>query len=428
MNKQTITVGLVALVLGLGAGIIGTSSWMGTTEPGHNDRDEHADDDDHGEQAGDDEDGGHGDHDDHAGEDGPGDEPVVRLSNDERERFGIKVAIAAPGNLTTQISLPGEIVLNADRVAHIVPRVEGIVRSVSKSLGDPVEQGEVMAVLESRELAEAKSEDIAAEERLALAQANFTRAEQLRTKGISSEEDYLTAKQQLAEAGIEHRKTEAGLYALGLTADQVQNVSAESDATFSVYELKAPFSGTIVDKHISIGELVDSKSEVFTLADLSSVWVDISVYQKDLAHVRKGMGVTISAGAGMPHAQGTITYMAPVVDQKTRTALARVVLPNPDGRLRPGLFVSAEIALGQESAAVVIPKSAVQRMDEEPVVFLDEAEGFTPALVSLGRSNQSHVEILSGLAAGQRYVTQGAFELKAKIVTSGLDAHAGHGH
>jgi cobalt-zinc-cadmium efflux system membrane fusion protein len=140
------------------------------------------------------------------------------------------------------------------------------------------------------------------------------------------------------------------------------------------------------------------------------------------------MGVAISAGAGMPHAQGTITYMAPVVDEKTRTALARVVLPNPDGRLRPGLFVSAEIAIGQESAAVVIPKSAVQRMDEESVVFLDKAEGFTPALVSLGRSNQSHVEVLSGLAAGQRYVTKGAFELKAKIVTSGLDAHAGHGH
>jgi cobalt-zinc-cadmium efflux system membrane fusion protein len=130
----------------------------------------------------------------------------------------------------------------------------------------------------------------------------------------------------------------------------------------------------------------------------------------------------------MPYAQGTIAYVAPVVDEKTRTALARVVLPNPDGQLRPGLFVNAEISVGQESASVVIPKSAVQRMGEKTVVFLDTPDGFKPAPVSLGRSNEARVEVLSGLVAGQRYVTQGAFELKAKIVTSGLGAHAGHGH
>ncbi len=422
MSRQTLAVGLVALVLGLGAGIIGTSSWMGTTEPGHNDRDEDAGHDDHDEHADDD------DHDEHAGEDGHSEEPVLRLSDDERQRFGVKVAIAAPGNLTTQISLPGEIVLNADRVAHIVPRVEGIVRSVSKSLGDPVEEGEVMAVFDSQELAEAKSEDIAAEERLALARANFTRAERLQEKRISSEEDYLTAKQQLAEAEIEHRKTEARLYALGLTAKQVKNVSAESDETFSVYELRAPFAATIVDKHVSIGELVDPSNEVFTLADLSSVWVDIRVYQKDLHHVHTGQLVRITPSGSLDRAEGTIFFLAPIVDEKTRTALARVVLPNPDGEWRPGLFVSAEIAIETESTVPVVPKSAIQRIGQEPVVFVDAADGLRAVPVLLGRSNASHVEVLSGLAAGQRYVTEGAFELKAMITTSGLDAHAGHGH
>ncbi len=140
------------------------------------------------------------------------------------------------------------------------------------------------------------------------------------------------------------------------------------------------------------------------------------------------MVVAISAGVGIPYAEGTIAYVAPVVDEKTRTAQARVVLSNADGRLRPGLFVNAEISVGQEVASVVIPKSAVQRMGEKSVVFLDTTEGFKPAPVSLGRSNELLIEIVSGLAAGQRYVTHGAFELKAKIVTSGLGAHAGHGH
>jgi len=202
----------------------------------------------------------------------------------------------------------------------------------------------------------------------------------------------------------------------------------ETEEKLAWYPLRAPFDATVIEKHLALGEKHSDEFGAFTVADLSTVWVAIAVYQKDLAYVRKGMEVTISAGAGMPHGQGTIAYVAPVVDEKTRTALARVVLPNPDGQLRPGLFVNAEISIGQERAPVVIPKSAVQRMGEQTVVFLDASEGFKPKPVSLGRSNESRVEVLAGLAVGQRYVVEGAFELKAKIVTSGLGAHAGHGH
>jgi len=194
------------------------------------------------------------------------------------------------------------------------------------------------------------------------------------------------------------------------------------------YPLRAPFDGTVIEKHLTLGEKHSDDFGAFTVADLTSVWINISVYQKDLPNVRKGMSVTVSGGGGMPSVEGIVAYVAPVVNEKTRTALARVVLPNHDGTLRPGLFVNARITIGAETASVVVPKSAVQRMGEQPVVFLDTSEGFKPAPVALGRSNETRIEILSGLAAGQRYVTQGAFELKAKIVTSGLGAHAGHGH
>ncbi len=156
-------------------------------------------------------------------------ETRIDLSAQAAEQAGIEVREAGEQRITQTITLRGEIVLNADAVAHIVPRVEGIVRTVNTRLGDHVGADEVMAVLESRELSEAKSDDIAAEQRLELAAANFARVEALKAKGISSEEDYLKAKQQSAEAEIEHRKTEARLHAFGLTQEQVENVANEPD-------------------------------------------------------------------------------------------------------------------------------------------------------------------------------------------------------
>ncbi|MCP4246762.1 MAG: efflux RND transporter periplasmic adaptor subunit [bacterium] len=202
----------------------------------------------------------------------------------------------------------------------------------------------------------------------------------------------------------------------------------EAEERLAWYPLRAPFDGTVIERHLTLGEKHSDEFGAFTIADLTSVWANLAVYQKDLPYVREGLEVTFAVGGGMPQVRGRIAYLAPVVDEKTRTALARVVLPNDRGDLRPGLFVSAELSIGQEHAPVVVPKSAVQRMGEQSVVFLDTDEGFTPAPVALGRSNESGIEILSGLAVGQRYVTEGAFELKAKIVTSGLGAHAGHGH
>jgi cobalt-zinc-cadmium efflux system membrane fusion protein len=194
------------------------------------------------------------------------------------------------------------------------------------------------------------------------------------------------------------------------------------------YPLRAPFEGTVIEKHLALGEKHGDESDVFTIADLSSVWVDISVYQKDLPSVKKGQSVRISAGEGTPSTLGTISFVAPIVDEKTRTALARVVLPNPQGEWRPGLFVTAELSVGDETAPVVISKTAMQRVAGDTVVFIEMDGGLEPVPVRVGRTNTTHAEILSGLQSGQRYVAEGAFELKAKIVTSGLGAHAGHGH
>ncbi|MGB2823719.1 MAG: efflux RND transporter periplasmic adaptor subunit, partial [Phycisphaerae bacterium] len=200
------------------------------------------------------------------------------------------------------------------------------------------------------------------------------------------------------------------------------------DEQLGLYSLRAPFDGTIIRKHIALGEMLADDADVFLIADMSTVWVDLSVYQKDLPYVRRGQTVHITVGPGAPHVEGKISFVSPIVDETTRTCPARVVLPNPNGALRPGLFVTAEVAVDESDARVLLPKDAVRRIGDESVVFVPTSEGLAPKPVRLGGSSRTHVEIVSGLDAGEKYVAQGTFELKAKIVTSGLGAHAGHGH
>jgi len=366
------------------------------------------------EEAGHDE---HG-HDEHADE--------VSLKDGEAEEFGIEIAQAGPGALVQHVELPGELVINADRQAHVVPRVAGIVREVRKKLGDRVRKGELMAVLESRELADAKAEYLAGKERYDLAQLNFQREERLWKKKVSAEQEYLDARQTMVEARIAKRLAEQKLHTLGYSEAYLSKLPDHPDMTYTRYEIRAPFDGVVIQKHISLGESLGNDSEVFVVADLSSVWADISVYQKDLVKVQPGQKVHIEIGHGVPDVSGRIAYVGPLVGEETRTALARVVLPNPDGKLRPGMFITAQVETASLEVPMVVPKTALQTVEGRTVVFVKEADGFKPQPVTLGRTNTTRVEVVSGLNAGQTYVSYGAFTLKAQLSKGAFGD--GHNH
>jgi cobalt-zinc-cadmium efflux system membrane fusion protein len=192
------------------------------------------------------------------------------------------------------------------------------------------------------------------------------------------------------------------------------------------YPLKTLIGGVVITKHITRGEPVSQDAEVFVVADLTEVWIHISVYQKDLPLIRIGQPVVVSAGHGLHEAEGKISYIAPVVDEETRTAAARVVLPNPDGLWRPGLFVTVQIQVDRTEAPVAVPRTALQRIDGETVVFVAQEEGFIPRRIEIGRQGEGIVELESGLAPGERYVSAGGFALKAEL--SREESSAGHGH
>lgn len=370
----------------------------------------------------------HAEHDEHAeeeGQEGHGEE-IVLLSDAELREFGITLKTAQAGTLNQHIELPGEIVLNSDRIAHVVPRVAGIVREVRATVDDQVEKGQLLAVLESRELADAKASYLAAVERETLAQANFKREERLWGKKVTSEQEYLDARQALAEARITKNSAEQQLHALGCSDNDLRTLTSSEHASFTHYTITAPFAGTVIERHITFGENVGAEAGVFTIADLSTVWANINIYQKDLVSIRKGQTVGIEIGHGIPSVEGKIAWVGPQVDEGTRTAKARIVLPNPDGSLRPGLFVTAKVAVGSSPAGLVVPKSALQTFEGKTVVFVRTDKGFEPKPVELGRENGTMVEILSGLVTGQTYAAEGSFTLKAQLSKGAFGD--GHNH
>lgn len=188
----------------------------------------------------------------------------------------------------------------------------------------------------------------------------------------------------------------------------------ESSDSLVRYELKTLINGIVIAKHLTIGEAVGPDKQAFLIADLSTVWVDLSVYQKDLAEVAMGQAVRIHAVQQGPDAEGTISYITPVVDQVTRTATARVVLPNPDRKWLPGMFVTGH-TLDERGAAVAIVPSALQTLDGKAVVFVETSSGFAPREVTLGRQGETLVEVLAGLSPGERFVSKNSFLLKAEL-------------
>ncbi len=192
----------------------------------------------------------------------------------------------------------------------------------------------------------------------------------------------------------------------------------------SWYSLRAPLNGTVISKHLSLGESVEIGEDVFVVADLSTVWVDFRVHQKDLAIVAPGHPIVIEFGS--KRVEGTISYLSPIVDSDTRTALARVVLPNPDGYFRPGTFVSGNVTSPPSDVALMIDKSALQYIDDHPCVFTYDGHAFEKRNVMLGRSDGQHVEITAGLQAGVDVVTKNAFRIKAESLKDTMAG--GHGH
>ncbi|MET3493211.1 efflux RND transporter periplasmic adaptor subunit [Variovorax boronicumulans] len=392
---------------------------------GHADGEHHeegkAEDKDHGHDHGHEEAKGHGDkehHGDEAKEKGTageakaasnehkeGEEEKIPFTDEQIKSAGLTLESAGPARIKTSLQLPGEIKFNEDRTAHVVPRVAGVVDSVSANLGQEVKRGQVLAVLSSPGLSEQRSALQTAQRRLELARSTYEREKKLWEEKISPQQDYLQAQQAMQEAQIAVANANQKLLALGATP---------GSAALGRYELRAPFDGMVVEKHISLGESVGEAVNVFTISDLSTVWAEISVAANNLNLVRIGEAVTIRSTAFDQTASGTVSYVGSLIGAQTRTATARVTLTNPQRVWRPGLFVNVELVASEADAPVTVSAEAVQTVEEKPTVFLKVPGGFLPQHVQMGRSDGKRIEIVGGLKPGAPYAASGSFLVKSQ--------------
>ena len=332
-------------------------------------------------------------------------EGKVEMTETQIQAASISLETSRPASIRSALQFPGEIRFNEDRTAHIVPRVGGVVDSVSANLGQKVKRGQVLAVVSSAMVSELRSELRGSQQRQALARTTYEREKTLWEQKISPEQDVLQAQQTLREAEISVANATQKLLTLG---------ASTGSSSLGRLELRAPFDGIVIEKHVALGEAVREDTTVFTISDLSNVWAELNVPARDLSQVRVGERVVVRAGASDATADGRVSYVGSLLGEQTRTARARVVLPNPQDAWRPGLFVTVEVVANEVNAPVTVAASAIQTLAEKPVVFLKVEGGFVPQAVQLGRSDGKRVEVTSGLKPGANYAAAGSFVVKAQ--------------
>jgi membrane fusion protein, heavy metal efflux system len=269
----------------------------------------------------------------------------VEIPVGSAKNAGITVETAGPAKLHLRVPLNGKIGPNEEQMAHVIPRFPGVLKQVKKRLGDRVEKGEVLALVESNE--------------------------SLRT-----------------------------------------------------YELKAEIPGTVIKRDATLGEFVSGQEPIFTIADLSTVWADLSVYRQDFPLLHEGQTVTVDGGPGMEKTEAKIAYISPFGSENSQTMLARAVVPNPKGEWRPGLFAKGEVIVDEVEVPVAVKASAVQTFRDWDVVFMNVGDFFEVVPVELGRRDGEWVEIKSGLKPGERYAAENSFIVKADVGKAG----AAHEH
>lgn len=274
-------------------------------------------------------------------------EPALTLSVDLLREFGSEIATADAGNIRQQVSLPGEVQLNKEAVAHISPRFAAKIVEVRAKIGDKVTAGQTLAV-------------------------------------------------------------------------------AESSETLARFNLQSLIDGVVINREVTLGEHLSPSDTAFVVADISKLWVDVALYPKQLPSVKVGQPVRLSTSYGPEPVEARVDYVAPSVDEGTRTGLARVFLSNDRLAWKPGMFVQSDITIGEHQVEIAIPKTAIIDLEGQPTVFVKEGERWEPRQVKLGRGDGRMVEVLKGIESGETYVADGGFVLKAELQKNEFES--GHNH
>lgn len=345
----------------------------------------------------------------------------------------IEMEVVTPQSIAGTIIATGKILVPEDRMANIGPVHEGRLVRLYAGQGSVVRKGQKLADLESADIDQAEADYLKAladydnarrtsAAEVKFAQANYDRTKMLFEKSITAGKNLQAAEHDLelakASAASVVASTRAALTSarrhlliLGLKDSDIDALANKSSLA-AVFSLTSPISGIVIERNGTIGATVASDATVFKIIDISSVWIDANVFEKDLERVRRGQEVRVSVPA-FPGASfsGRVILISSVVDPETRSVKVRTEVPNPDGRLKPDMFANVQIITDLKRTAISIPQSAVLNDDGKSVVFVSDGNGYKKIQVTTGIQGNDRVEIIEGLKAGDKVVVKGNYLL-----------------
>jgi cobalt-zinc-cadmium efflux system membrane fusion protein len=348
-------------------------------------------------------------------------EGSLTLSPQAIARAGIVVGRVESSAAVGGIRVPAVVEVNAYRSVGVTPIAPGRVTSVAAVLGQQVRRGQTLAEVYSPDLAEAQSHYLAARAELEAHERELRRTEKLVEIGSASRQELEKIHAEHIAALTQVQSLRSQLTLLGMTPGQIESLTSELTSTVAV---PAPINGVITERAANIGLNVDPATKLFTVVDLSTVWVVGKLYERDFARVRLGSPVTITTSAYPRLAlQGKIGYVDPQINPDTRTAQVRVEVPNPGRQLRLGMYADMQVQEASPARHLTVPRAAVQVIGNRSVIYLPDptADGrFIEREVRIGTAVGDQVEILNGMQSDERIVTQGSFALRAERERLGL--------
>ncbi|WIG53883.1 efflux RND transporter periplasmic adaptor subunit [Afipia sp. OHSU_I-C6] len=343
---------------------------------------------------------------------------LLSMSDEQIKLAQIDLVDVGPAAIARRLVVPGSVVPDANLIAHVSVKLSGTVAELRKNIGEDVAKDEVIAVLESREVADAKSEYLAAKLTNDLQQDLSTRDKTLWDSRVGTEQQYLRSRNAAAQTEMRVKIARQKLLALGLGEREITAVPGAPEASLRRQDVRSPISGRVAERKVELGTAVGRDSletELFVVVDLSRVWVELSVASSDLPLIKEGQSVKIFARGLAETSSGKIVFVSPLIDKDTRTARVVAEIPNPDRTWRPGSFVTAGIVLNERTVPVTVPATAIQKLDGQSIVFVRTKDGFEKRNVVLGESEDQTLEIVSGLNPGESIAATNTFPLKAEL-------------
>ena len=348
---------------------------------------------------------------------------IVSLTTEAVERAGIVVGPVETGTSASEVRLPGVVEPDAYRQVAVTPLVAGRVTRVSAELGASVRRGQTLAQIYSPELAEAQTQYVSARAMLDAHDRELQRTQKLVEIGAASRQELerIHAEHAAQTAAVQSARSQLELLGVPASTVDALGMGSNVNATTSV---PAPLDGIVTERAANVGLNVDPATKLFTVVDLSMVWIVADVYERDFSRVRVGSETTITTAASPGVAlRGRVSYIDPQMSPDTRTAKVRVEVPNPRGELRLGMYAEVVVMGAPATSMPVIPRSAVQNVGDRTVVYLANAKEpgkFTEREVRLGQPSGEQVEVASGVQPGDVVVTEGSFFLRAERERLGL--------